>query len=64
MEVVTPAAPAAAATSAVSPAFRPTGFSIQNGLPARAAATPISRCSMFGAQMDTMSTSGSASTLR
>ena len=64
MDVTTPAAGAAAAISAVSLTSRPTGFSIQNGLPARAAATPISRCSMLGAQMDTTSTSGSASTSR
>ena len=64
MEVATPASRAAAATSAVSRASRPTGFSIQNGLPAFAAAMPISRCSMFGAQIDTTSTSGSARTSR
>jgi hypothetical protein len=64
MEVTSPAALAAAATAAVSSTFRPTGFSIQKGLPASAAATPISRWSMFGAQIDTTSTSGSARTSR
>jgi hypothetical protein len=43
---------------------RPMGFSIQNGLPASAAASAISRCRKFGAQMETMSTSGWASTSR
>ena len=61
MEVTSPAALAAAATAAVSSIVLPTGFSIQNGLPASAAATPISRCSMLGAQIDTTSTWGSAS---
>ena len=56
----------AADTAAVAAAAQTAGVatSIENGLPVCAAAIPISLCSRFGAQIDTMSTSGSASTAR
>jgi len=38
------------------------GFSIQKGFPASAAASAISLCKKFGAQIDTTSTSGWFST--
>jgi hypothetical protein len=43
---------------------RPTGFSTQTCLPARAAATATSRCSRLGVAMLTASTSGSSTTSR
>jgi hypothetical protein len=63
-EVTTPASAAARAISDDSAADLPIGFSIQNGLPAAAAASATSWCRKFGAQIDTTSTSGSAITSR